>query len=395
MEEVVIVSSVRTPFGKFGGRLRDVSLVELGGLVIKEALRRIDLNPGEVEEVCMGVNFPGSDREIARQCALKGGVPDQIPAFTVDRACCSSLTAVGVEYLNLRNGGASVAIAGGTENLSQVPYFLHAARWGRRLGDIHLTDQIVISCPYSGVPRAVQAGVEALEYGISREEQDRWALRSHQLYQEAQNKGYFNEERMTLEIPQENGNILRMIEDESPRPDTTFEKLSKLPLVYGSPTVTAGNSPGLNTGSSALTLMSKKKAMERGLKPLAEILAHARAAGHPQKIASIPALAAQKALAFGKMKLDEVALIEINEAFAAMPLVSTKILGEGDEKRTEAIRKKINVNGGAIAIGHPTGATGGRLTMTLAYELRRRGGGIGLVSICGGIGQGEALLIKV
>jgi len=395
MEEVVIVSGVRTPFGKFGGILRDLPLVELGGIVIREALRRINLDPAGVEEVCMGVNFPGSDREIARQCALKGGIPDEIPAFTVDRACCSSLTAIGVEFSNIRNGGVSVAVSGGTENLSQVPYFFHAARWGRRLGDIHLTDQLIISCPYSGVPRAVQAGLEALEYGIGREEQDRWGLRSHQLYQEAQKRGYFDKERMILEIPQGDNEILRMVEDESPRPDTTLEKLSKLPTIYGSPTVTAGNSPGLNTGSSALVLMSKRKATEKGLKPLAEILAHTRAAGHPQRIASIPAVAAKKVLKIGKIQLEEVDVFEINEAFAAMPLVSTKNLGDGDNEKVLAIRKKTNVNGGAIAIGHPTGATGGRLTMTLAYELRRRGGGIGLVSICGGIGQGEALLIKV
>ncbi len=172
MEEVVIISAVRTPFGRFGGMLRDVPLVDLGGLVIKEVLRRIDLEPKEVEEVCMGVNFPGADRAVARQSALEGGIPDEVPAFTVDRACCSSLTAIGIEYSNIQNGTVSVAVAGGTENLSQVPYFFHAARWGKRLGDIHLTDQLVISCPFSGVRRAVQAGKEAIENGIGREEQD-------------------------------------------------------------------------------------------------------------------------------------------------------------------------------------------------------------------------------
>jgi len=395
MKNVVIVSAVRTPFGNFGGVLRDFTSAELGGIALKEVMKRINLDPKLVEEVCMGINLPGSDRSIARQAALKAGISDEVPAISLDRACCSSMTAIGIESQNIQLGQINIAAAGGSENMSQVPYFIHAARWGQRIGDITLSDQLVIKCPYSGVPRAIQAGKEAVEFGITREDQDKWAFRSQQLCAKAQTEGKFKDEILTISIPQKKGDPLLVDKDEPPRPDTTLEKLAKLPTVNQSPTVTAGNAPGLNTGASAVILMSEEKAKEMKLPIIATLVSHARFAGHPQRIASIPAYTAQIALKRANLKIDDIKLIEINEAFAAMPLVSSKILGDSDPAKVEKIREKLNVNGGAVAIGHPTGATGARMIMTLAYELKRRGGGYGLASICGGIGEGEACIIRV
>jgi len=237
---------------------------------------------------------------------------------------------------------------------------------------------------------------------VTREEQDRWALQSHERYFKAKAACHFKDEVMAIEVPQDRGEPIQFVEDESPRADVSLEKLAKLPTVYGSTTVTAGNAPGLNTGSSALVLMSPEEAKRRGKKPLAVLMAWAMASGHPDKLASIPAESARLSLQKAGLTIDDMDLIEINEAFAAMPLVSTLIMGGRDPKKTEEIRAKTNVNGGAIAIGHPTGATGARLIMSLVYELRRRreasGGSrpfYGIATICGGIGEGEAVIVKV
>lgn len=395
MNEVVVVSAVRTPFSKFGGTLKDFNTVDLGSMVVKEVVKRASLSPEDVEEVYMGVNMPSSNRSIARQITLKAGLPDYVNSATMDRACCSSSVAIATAYRAIKAGEAEIAIGGGTENLSRVPYFLEDLRWGKRMGDVVLKDIVVVTCPYTGVPRAVQAGSEALEYGVTREDQDRWALRSQTLYARALAARKFEDEIMPVEIPSKKGAPAVLNQDEGARPDTTLEKLAGLPTVYGSQTVTAGNAPGLNTGASALLLMSRQKADELGISPLGTIVAHAQGSGHPQRIASIPAYTAQKALKKAGMNIEEIDLVEINEAFAAMPLVSTKILGENDPARIEKIRDKTNVNGGAIAIGHPTGASAGRLLMTLIYELRRRGGKYGLMAICGGIGEGESFIVRV
>lgn len=399
MKEVVIVSAARTPFGKFGGILKDFSTVDLGAITVKEIIKRANVEPKEVDEVYIGVNMPSSNRSIARQIALKAGLPEEVVASTVDRACCSSAIAIGIGYRSIKCGEANVVIGGGSENMSATPYFLDGMRWGTRLGDVTLKDILVVSCPYTGERRAWQAGTEAVEHGITREEQDKWALRSQQRYAKALAEGKFKDEIIPMEVPQMKGRkkvgSILMTEDEGPRPDTTLEKLAKLPTVYDSPTVTAGNAPGLSTGAASMMLMSKEKAEELNIKPLATIIAHAQAAGHPSRIASIPAYTALKALKKARMTIDQIDLIEINEAFAVMPLLSTKILGEDDPEKIQQIREKTNVNGGAIAIGHPTGASAARILMTLIYELRRRGGGYGLSTICGGIGQGESFIVKV
>ena len=401
-DEVAVVSAVRSPFGKFGGTLKDFTLPKLGGLVAAEAIRRAGIAPEDVEEVATGVNLPGADRSIARQILIEAGIPPSRVAYTVDRACCSSMAAVNMVSRSIRLGEVSVAVAGGAENMSKVPYFLTDVRWGHRLGDVHLKDQLVIACPMTGKPRAVQAGDEAVEFGVTREEQDRWAVRSNELYFKAKAACRFKDELMTIDVPQERGAPIQFADDESPRADVALEKLAKLPLIYGSPTVTAGNAPGLNTGSSAMVLMSPREAGRRGVKPLATLIGWAMASGHPDRIASIPAESARLSLAKVGLTIDDIDLVEINEAFAAVPLVSTLIMAGRDQKKAEEIRVKTNVNGGAIAIGHPTGATAARMIMTLIFELRRRREAAGdtrpyygLATLCGGIGEGEAVIVRV
>lgn len=401
-KEVVVISAVRSPFGKFGGVLKDFTLPKLGGLVVAEAIRRAGIPPDDVEEVATGVNLPGADRSIARQLLIEAKISPNRVAYTVDRACCSSMAAINMASRSIRLGEAKIAVAGGTENMSKVPYFLTGLRWGNRLGDVNLKDQLVIACPMTGKPRAVQAGEEAVEFGVGREEQDCWAWRSHQKYFNAKESGKFKDELISIEAPQERGKPILVAEDESPRSDSTLEGLAKLPTLYGSATVTAGNAPGLSTGASALLIMSTEEAERRNKRPLATLMGWAMASGHPDKIASIPAESARLALEKVGMTIEDIDLVEINEAFAAVPLVSTLVMAGRNREKAEAIRAKTNVNGGAIAIGHPTGATAGRMVTTLIYELRRRrresGNNrpyYGLATLCGGIGEGEAVIVKV
>ncbi|MEZ4333675.1 MAG: thiolase family protein [Myxococcota bacterium] len=392
-DDCVLIAGRRTPFGRFGGSLRALRIPELASVAIRATLADAGLEPEAVDELILGVNLPGSDRSIARQALLRSDIPASRNAFTVDRACCSSLTAVALAMRAVRSGDVEWVVAGGAENLSRVPYFLEDLRWGHRLGAITLTDQLVISCPHTGTPRAVQAAREAARFGIDRKAQDEWAFRSHARYFEAAERGVFEAEIAPVDLARFGGSgVVRA--DESAR-RTSLEALAALPTVYQSESVTAGNAPGLSTGASALLLTTRRRARDRGLRPLATIQAHARVSDHPDHIASVPAKAARRVLERAGIGLDAIDLVEINEAFAAMPLVSTHVLGGGDPARIEAIRRKTNPNGGAIAIGHPTGATGGRLLLTAALELRRRGGGRALVTLCGGIGEGEAFVLNV
>lgn len=404
-QDVVIVSAVRTPFGKFDGVLRSVSSFDLGIMALREVVKRIGLEPAGVDEVYYGTCIPAEYAILtnvpARQITLGAGFPEENISLTIDRACCSSMTALRLGYRAIRSGDAEVVVASGAENMGNVPFIASAAkaRWGNRLGPIELED-VLFELGYGRrgfAPVATDAGHVALEYGVSREEQNEWAMGSHQKWFRAFGEGKFRPggELMEIEVPGGKGGPVRMDRDESPREGLSFQKLSALKTVYGSPTVTAGNAPGMNSGASAMVIMSRRKALSLGLKPLATIRACEAAAGTPKYMACIPARAIEKMLARTGKDLKDVNLIEINEAFAAVTLVSLKMLSGGDPAVLKELKEKTNVNGGAIAIGHPVGASGARVTMTLMYELMRRGGGTGVAAICGGLSQGEAIMVEV
>jgi acetyl-CoA C-acetyltransferase len=402
-EDVVIVMGVRTPFAPFGGAMRDMPSIDLGGMVIKELVGRTGVKGENIDEVFYGMTMQAEaalyNNCCARQALLKAGLPPETVSLTIDRACCSSMASAILAFRTIKAGEGDVFLAVGAENMSHCPQVAPPEiRWGTRTGPIVFRDCIApLGHTWLTEPEAKNAGDTAMEYGIGREEQDRWAYRSQMRYQEAFKAGKYavGDELMTVEVPQRKGPPLVVDRDLFPKPETTMESLAKLKPVYESPTVTAGNAPGLDTGASGLMIMTGRKAKEWGLTPLASVVASASVCTEPRLLAINPGYAIKKLLGKRGMSIDDVNLIEINEAFAAVPLVSTKILGDGDETRTKKIREKLNVNGGAIAIGHPVGASGARLIMTLMYELRRRGGGCGVAAICGGLSQGDAVLIQV
>lgn len=397
MKEIVIVSAARTPFGKFGGQLRYCSAVDLGTMAVKAVMKKIDFDPKDVDELIMGVAVLAGTASVAsRQILFTTGLPPHTPSLTIDRACCSSTSSIAIAMRNIQAGETGVAIAGGMEAMSQAPLVARNIRWdGVRLGGLMLEEPLFLRNPIVNIPLAVGVGDVSLQHGVSREEQDQWALGSHQKYFQALDAGKFKEEISPVEIPQKKGDPVVMSSDESPRRDTSLEKLAKLPLVYGGKTVTAGNAPGLNDGATALLLMSREIQEKMGLKPLATIVSYANMAGDPLASPYMPAHSIAKALKRADTGLKDLKRIEINEAFAAVPLVSTKVISDGDAALMEKLRSITNVNGGAVAIGHPTGASGVRLIMTLIYELRRLGGGLGSAAICGGYGQSDALVIRV
>lgn len=397
--DVVIVAAARTPFGKFGGAMKDLSSLELGVMAIKEVLNRLDRGTDLVDELYYGTCvLPENALEtnvLGRQALLKAGLPPEVISLTIDRACCSSMTAVHLGYRSIKSGEADVVVAVGSENMSRAPFLAPAVRWGQRLGSAQLIDPLYALGYPEWNPVSVDAGEVALEYGVSREEQDRWALQSQQRYARAFEKGIFTEEIFPVEVPGRKGPST-VEHDEQPRPDVTLDQLAKLPTIYGSSTITAGNAPGMNTGAAALVMMSRARAEELEVEILAVVRGIASVALDPHLIAAIPAPTVEKVLErAGGITLDQVDLIEINEAFAAMPLVSSKIMAGDNTDKREKLHEKINVNGGAIAIGHPLGASGARITMTLLYELRRMGGGCGVAAICGGLAQGDSVLLEV
>lgn len=390
--KTVITGAARTPFGKFGGALKALSAVELGAVAIKEALNRSGVSGEQVDEVIMGmVVQAGAGQVPSRQAARKAGLPWDVASETINKVCASGMRAVTMGDQIIRSGDGEIIVAGGMESMSNAPYALPDARYGMRMGDAKVRDLMMydgLTCPFDQVPMAVHGSNVADEYGITREAQDQWALRSQQRASQAIEKGLFAEEIVSVPIPQKKGEPLLVAKDEGPRPDTTIEGLAKLPPVYKKDgTITAGNAPGINDGAAAMVLMSDAKAAELGIKPLATILGHAEVGAEAPYIATTPGLAIQKLLKKTGVALEEIDLFEVNEAFAAVTLTSGQIVGWDDEK--------VNVNGGAIALGHPIGASGARIIMHLAYELKRRGGGLGIAAICSGAAQGDAVLIKV
>jgi acetyl-CoA C-acetyltransferase len=403
--DVVIVEALRSPFGRFDGVLKSIDSIDLGVMVLRETLRRTGLDSRLVDEVYYGSCIPAEyavyTNVPARQITLLAGFSEESLSLTIDRACCSSMTALRMGFRAIKSGDAEIVIASGAENMGNVPFIAAAAntRWGNRLGPIALED-VLFELGYGRkgfAPVAADAGEVAVEYGITREMQDQWALQSHARWFQAYGSGKYKigEEIMPVTIPQKKGEPVVMDRDESPRSNIDPAKMAGLKPVYGSPTVTPGNAPGLNSGASAIVIMRRRKAHELGLEVLATIEACQATAGPPKYMACVPAQAVERLMNGTHMSISDMDLIEINEAFAAVTLVSLKMLAGNDPERFRALQKKTNVNGGAIAIGHPVGASGARITMTLMYELRRRGGGKGVAAICGGLSQGEAILLSV
>jgi acetyl-CoA C-acetyltransferase len=390
--KTVIVSSARTPFGRFGGALAPLTATDLGGVVIKEALTRAGVSGEAVNEVIMGMVLQGGAGQIpSRQAARKAGLGWDVPTQTINKVCASGMRAITLADQIIRAGDAEVIVAGGMESMSNAPYILPGVRNGLRMGDGKVVDLMVhdgLTCSFHGVHMAVHGSTVAAEYEIAREAQDAWALRSHQRAIAAIESGRMAEEIVPVEVPGKKGAVTVVDTDEAPRKDTSLEKLAKLPPVFTKDgSITAGNAPGVNDGAAALVLMSEERAKAEGLKPLATILGHVQVGAEAPYIATTPGLAIQKLLAKTGYKLEEIDLFEVNEAFAAVTLTSGKLVGWDEEK--------VNVNGGAIALGHPIGASGARIVGTLVHELKRRGGGLGIAAICSGAAQGDAILLKV
>jgi acetyl-CoA C-acetyltransferase len=379
----VIVSAVRTPFGRLGGGLAHQPATELGATAIRAALERAGLEPGEVEYVIMGqVLQAGAGQAPARQAAIAAGIPKEVPADTINKVCASSIRAIEIADLMIRAGGHELVVTGGMESMSNAPYLLPKARFGYRLGNGEVIDHLVfdgLTSSFDGMHMVAQASLVSRELGISREEQDEWAFRSQQRAAAAQDAGKFDDEIVPV------GDLTA---DEGVRRDTTLERLAALQPVFDPDgTTTAGNAPGLNDGASCVIVCSEALAARRGLEPLATILAQGYVADDYAYLARTPARAGEQALAKAGKTIGDVKRVEINEAFSSVAKNSTRMLGAD-----EAI---VNVNGGAVALGHPIGASGGRIVATMVHELRREGGGLGLAAICSGGGQGDALLIEV
>jgi acetyl-CoA C-acetyltransferase len=383
MSRAVIVSAVRTPFGRMGGGLAGIPTTELGAIAIRSGLERAGLEPGEVEYVIMGqVLQAGVGQAPARQAAVGAGIPKETPADTINKVCASSIRALEIADLMIRSGGHEVVVTGGMESMSNAPYLLPKARFGYRLGHGEVIDHMVfdgLTSSFDGLHMVEQASLVSRELGISREDQDEWAYRSHQRAAAAQDAGRFEEELVPV------GDVTA---DESVRRDTTLEKLAGLQPVFDPEgTTTAGNAPGVSDGASCVVVCSEEFAARRDVEPLATILAQGYVADDYAYLARTPARAGEQALAKAGKTVGDVKRVEINEAFASVAKNSTRMLGAD-----EAI---VNINGGAVALGHPIGASGGRIVSTMVHELRREGGGLGLAAICSGGGQGDALLIEV
>ncbi len=392
MTRTVIVSAARTPFGTMGGSLKDISAVDLGAHAIREALKRAELPGDIVDNVLMGMVIQGGVGQVpSRQASIKAGLPVEVTSETINKVCASGMRAVSLGDTIIRAGDADVIIAGGMESMSNAPFALKKARFGYRMGNDSIIDLMVndgLWCAFHNVHMAVHGSTVAKEYGISREDQDAFAFRSQQLASKAIESGKFTDEIAPVEIPQKKKESILFAVDEGPRRETTLAKLAALPPIFVKDgTVTAGNAPGVTDGAGAMVLMSEERAREMAKKPLATILGHASVAQEPAYIATTPGLAINKLLKQKGMTIQDIDLIEANEAFAAVALTSQKIA-----KWDPAI---VNVNGGAIALGHPIGASGARVIMTLIYELRRRGGGIGIAAICSGAAQGDAIMLEV
>jgi acetyl-CoA C-acetyltransferase len=391
MSKTVILGTARTPIGKMGGGLSSLDATELGGLAISAALERAGVEPEQVDHVVMGQVLQAGQGQIpSRQAQIKGGIPKEVSSETINKVCASGLRASVILDQAIRAGDVQVGVGGGMESMSSAPYLLPGARFGYRMGDAKMLDAMVhdgLTNPFSGKQMFVEATEVGDELELTRADLDRWALRSHELALKATDEGRLPEEIVSVTVKSRKGDTVVEV-DEGPRRDTSLEKLASLPGLVGKEgSHTAGNSPGVNDGAGALVLASEEWAAANGKEALAEILAHAQSANDFPYLATTPASAAKKALEKAGLQPGDIDVWEINEAFASVTINSIRMLGIDEDR--------VNVNGGAVALGHPIGASGARILGSLVLELRRRGGGLGCAAICSGGGQGDAVILKV
>lgn len=398
--DIVIVNAVRTPFGRYCGSLRDMDYFDLGAIPMRAVLNKVKVDPREVNEVFWGVGDTSPCKDVytpvaARQTLLKAGLPAETPSISLDKACVSAMSAIKLGSMAMKLGEIDVAIGGGATSFSQEPLIVRGLRYkGFRMGDVKMEDPLFALGYKDYNPVSVDTDDVAFEYKITREEQDEWALRSHVNYGVAWKAGKFKDEMLPLQVGSGKDAVTLEI-DEQYRADITLEKLAKLKPIYGSRAITAGNAPGLNDGATAILFMTRKKAAAMKLEPLATILSMTSIAIAPNRMPEAPGFAMQKAMKLAEVALNDVTIIEVNEAFAAVPLVSIEILADRDKAKARVLQQRTNVNGSAIAIGHANTASGARVIMNLMYELRRRGGGIAMGGICGGLAQADAVVLKV
>lgn len=388
----VLVAGARTPIGKLAGALKDFSAMDLGGIAIQAALERSGVAPDQVDYVIMGhVLQAGQGQMTARQAAVKAGIPMDVPSLTINKVCLSGMDAIALADQLIRAGEMEIVVAGGMESMTNAPYLLPKARQGYRYGNAEIIDATFndgLFDAYDRVPMGEGTERHNARYDLTREEQDEFAARSHELAAAGIKEGRFADEIVPVEIPQRKGDPVVVSEDEGVRPGTTAETLGRLkPAFTKDGTISAGNASQISDGAAAVVVMSKAKAEQLGLTWIAEIGAHGMVAGPDNSLQEQPANAIRKALEKDGLTVDDIDLFELNEAFAAVGIASTRALGLDPEK--------VNPNGGAIALGHPIGASGARIVLHLAHELRRRGGGAGAAALCGGGGQGDALIVRV
>ncbi len=391
MASSVIVDGARTPIGRFGGGFKDLPAVKLGAAAIREALARARVAPDQVDYVIMGqVLQAGAGQITARQASIEAGLPKEVPAITINKVCLSGLNAIALADQLIRAGEVEVVVAGGMESMSSAPYVLPSARWGTRMGNTELVDTMIYDglwSTFTDQHMGDSSDEVNKELDLTREDQDAWSARSHLRAHDAWQSGRLREETVTVEIPQRKGDPVVVSTDEGIRPDTTEESLAKLkPVFKPDGTITAGNASQISDGGAAVVVMSKDKAEQLGVSPIAEVVAHGMSAERFAYLHTVPAMALQNALKKAGKDVHDLGLIEINEAFASVSLNAARMLGADEEI--------VNVNGGAVALGHPIGMTGTRLVLTLAYEMRRRGVELGGATLCGGGGQGDALIIR-